>query len=265
MSNPDHYKIDGIKEIFSYGLISPIALDSKVIIDTFNKEVELGTAIPMIEPHIDDPLGKKRAQWNRYLSKYFSKLLADDNIHKIIYEITHKALLDYICNDVECVDDITKKFVEHMVTEIGNEAYESKIKYSITAMLNIEKRPQVSIFEIARYLCQMYSEYFTFTGGIFEPFQRDNTKLKVEVYGKEWNDAYLRVVSEKLIENCYRNVAVNLLDRMVEKLLEKCIDIFNKDYAQKEQNKVREKTDKLIEIRSIIASYEVEKRKCNIE
>ena len=263
-SSPNNYKKDKIKKRFSYGLVSPIALDNRIIADNFSDELELSIALPMIDLYIDDPQGKKRLNWNKDLSKYFSKLLTDDNIHKIIYEVTHEALLEYLYNDVEQVDELTKKFAEYMVTEIGNEAYESKIKYSITAMLNIEKRPQVSMFEMTRYFAQMHPEYFTFTGNFMESFTKNRSKLKIEVYGKEWNNAYLRVVSDKLIENCYRNVAVNLLDRMVEKLLEMTIDIFNKDHALKEQNKVREKTDKLTEIRNIVASHDT-KNKCNYE
>lgn len=252
--NPANFKEDGIKELFSYGLVSPVFIDNQTIRNTFIKEIELGLSVPMIDLIIDDPLGKKRAQWNRNLQGYFAKLLADDNIHKIIHDITEKLLLEYIYNDPEGTDDLTKKFAEYMIKEIGNEAYESKIKYSITAMINIEKRPQVSIFEIVRYITQMYPKYFTFHGKFFESMSRETNKLKVEVYSEEWNEAYLKVVSDKLTENCYRNVAVNLLDRMVEKLIEMCFDMFNKENAMKEQAKVNDKVNKLMELRNIIIS-----------
>ena len=252
--DPNNYKIDGIKELFSYGLVSPIFIDNATIKNMFNKEINLAMTVPMLEIFIDDALGKKRAQWNRYLNSYFSKLLNDDNIHKIIHDITEKLLLEYIYNDPEGYDDLTKKFAEYMVKEIGNEAYESKIKYSITATLNLEKRPQVSIFEIIRYIGQMYPNYFKFEGRLFESFARENHKFKLEVYSEEWNEAYLRVVCDKLTENSYRNVAVNLLDKMVEKLLELCMDLFNKENAIKEQNKINEKVAKLTEIKNIIIS-----------
>ena len=254
-SNPSEYKIDGIKELFSYGLVSPIFIDNKTIETMFNKEIHLATSVPMFDIFIDDPLGKKRAQWNKYLNSYFSKLLNDDNIHKIIHDVTEKLLLDYIYDNPEGYDDLTKKFAEYMIREIGNEAYESKIKYSITATINLEKRPQISIFDILRYVTQMYPHYFTFNGDFFESYVHENKKIKLEVYSPEWNEAYLKVVCDKLTENSYRNVAVNLLDRMVEKLLELCMDLFNKENAVKEQTKITEKTIKLTQIRNIIASY----------
>lgn len=258
-SAPQDYKEDGIKELFSYGLVSPVFMDNQMISKMFSRELKLGMAVPMVDLFIDDPLGKKRAQWNRYLRGYFSRLLVDDNIHKIVHDVTEKLLIEYIYNDIEGADDLTKKFAEYMIKEIGNEAYESKIKYSITAMINIELRPHVAVSEVVRHIAQMYPSYFTFHGKFFESFSRERKCLKIEVYGEEWNEAYLKVVSDNLTENCYRNVAVNLLDRMVEKLLEMCIDMFNKENAIKEQNKVKEKTEKLVEIRNIIATFSSKK------
>ena len=153
-------------------------------------------------------------------------------------------------------DALTKKFGEYMIKEIGNQAFEEKIKYSITAMINLEKRPQISIFEIIRYIAQMYHKYFTFNN-TFVDYYTEKRKLKIEIYGKEWNDAYLKVVSDKIAENCYRNVAVNLLDRMVEKLLEMSFDMFNKENTLREQNKINDKIEKLNEIKSIIELYVV--------
>jgi hypothetical protein len=260
-SDPKAYKSDGIKELFSYGLVSPIFIDNKIITNIFQNEATFAASIPMFEIFIDDPLSKKRMEWNRSLNTYFAKLLQDDKIHKTIHDITEKLLLEYIYNDPEGCDDITRKFAEYMIIEIGNQAYESNIKYSITATLNLERRPQVSIFEIARYITQMYPKYFTFDGSFTESLFRDGRKIKLEVYGKEWNEAYLRVVGDKLTENSYRNVAVNLLDRMVEKLLELCMDLFNKENAVKEQTKINEKAMKLGEIRTIIASYSSNKNR----
>jgi len=254
-NDPTKFITDGFKYLFSYGLVSPIPIDNQTIKNAARIEISLATSLPLIEYIINDPLGKKRVQWNRQLNTYFSKLLTDDNIHTLIHNITETRLLEYIYNDPEGFDDLTKKFAEYMIKEISDEAYESKIKYSITAMLNLEKRPQVSIYEISRYIAQMYPAYFTFTGKFFEFYSRESKKLNVEVYGDEWNEAYLKVVTDNLTENCYRNVAVNLLDRMVEKLLEMTMDLFNRENALKEQNKVTDKINKLNEIKEIISSY----------
>lgn len=133
--------------------------------------------------------------------------------------------------------------------------YESKIKYSISAMINIEKKLTISLVEIVRHLTQIYSKKFLYTGGFFEDLTRNNQKLKIEIYGDAWDEAYLRAIADKLVENCYRNVAVNLLDRMVEKLLEMTMDIINKKHAEHEKNKITEKIIKLNELKKIISGY----------
>ena len=77
----------------------------------------------------------------------------------------------------------------------------------------------------------------------------------VEVYGEEFNEAYLRAVSNKLSDNIYRNVAVNLLDNMVRNLLEMTIDMFNKDTVEKETLRVTDKIRQLEKIKKILTSF----------
>lgn len=230
------------KELFSHGVGSPIFIDNSKLDETYYNEMVLGTSLPLIQPTIDDNLGTKRKEWNKQLNTYFSKLLKDDTIHKIIKDTTLKLLLEYIYDDPECSDPMSRKFAEYMVNEIGNEAFESKIRYSITAMLNLEKRPNVSIFELLRYFVSTHPEIFKIPDSIL--FTPQIKKYKLDVYGKEWIHAYSSVVIDNLAENCYRNVAVNLLDKMVEKLLEMTMDMFHKENALKEQNKVNEKINR---------------------
>ena len=206
----------------------------------------------MISFKPDDNLGLKRKEWSDQLHTYISKLLKDDTIHKIIKDNTLKLLLEYIYSDPDCTDAISRKFAEYMVEEIGNEAFESKIKYSITAMLNLEKRPNVSIFELMRYFIKDHPDILKMPDYLL--FMPEVKKYIFEVYGQDWMNAYSNVVIDNLSENCYRNVAVNLLDKMVEKLLEMTIDMFHKENALKEQNKVNDKMKKLVEIKEILLS-----------
>lgn len=256
LSHSIDYEKDSIKELFSYGLLSVVFLDNTILKAAFKNEEKLAMAIPLIDLYTNDPLGKKRNESNKMLNRCFSRLLEDDKIHKMIREITEIQLLNYIQEDAENCSELTKKFAEFMIKEIGDEAYESKIKYSITAMLNLEKRPQISIFEIVRYIAQMNPNYFRFEANIFESLIQTKQKLKVEVYGEEWTNAYMQVVGDKLTENCYRNVAVNLLDQMVTRLLEVCFDMFNKTNVEKQKRKIEEKVNKLEEIRDIVKTFE---------
>lgn len=264
-TNPTNYQIDGIKELFSYGSLTPTFIDTTTISNALKEEQHLAACINMIDLVVDDPLNIKRLQWNKYLNIYFNKLLHDDNIHRIIHDITQDLMLEYIYNESEEHDEVTKKFAEYMIKEISNEAYESNIRYSVTAILNLEKRPEISVIELARYITQMYPNVFTFHGGMTETFFHENRKLKVEVYGDDWNEAYLRVVCDKMAYNCYRNVAVNLLDKMVRKLIEMSLDMTNKEQALKEQNKVTQKMQMLKGVKEIIQTHANAPRKSQEE
>jgi hypothetical protein len=244
-----------MKEMFSFSLVSPQFITSESIKRAYNNEISLATTIPMIDPHLDDPLGKKRAQFNRKLNIYFSKLLKDDVIHKIVHDVTVKQMLQYIYRDPETHDELSKKFAEYVINEISNEVHETKIKYGITAMLNLEKRPRASTTEHIRYVAQKYPEYFTFKGGFFEPIMKNSKKFSLEYYGDIWSEAYMKVLSDNVVENCYRNVAVNLLDPMIDKVLLFSFDIMNKERLKTHQLKINEKVEKLVEIRDIVSSY----------
>lgn len=253
-SDPDLYKTDTFKELFCFGLLAPTTTDNNTVRKALENESLLSCTLPLFDFIIDDPLGKKRLQWNKYLNNYFNSLLTNDNIQNIIHKITVDKLIEYIEGDIEQVN-ISKTFVEYMIKEISNEAYETHIRYSIAAIINIEKRPLISLVEVARHLTQIYHDKFVFRGGFFELFSRNNKKLVVQVYSDHWNEAYLRAVADKIVENCYRNVAVNLLDKMVERLLGMTISMINKKNAEKEKSKVTDKINKLHELRIIITKY----------
>lgn len=262
---PDSYRTDSIKDLFSYGLLSPVFVDNPTIQTAFDNEAHLAMSLPLIELYTNDPLGKNRTESNKMLNKCFSKLLQNNTIHKMVRDITEQQLLKYIQEDTDNCNELTQKFAEFMITAISDEAYETKINYSITAMLNIEKRPLISLFEVLRYIGQMHPEYFTSKGeGFVGSFLNSKPKLRIQIYGKEWNLAYLRVVGDKLTENCYRNVAVNLLDQMVTKFLELCFDMFNKANIEKQGKKIDEKINELEKIKRIILSiHNVESSICD--
>lgn len=255
-TNVKDFEYDGFKELFSFGLRSPILINSDTINKAVEKEMKLALSCPLFDIIENDPMGKKKLSWNRYLNRYFQNLLVDDNIENTVYEITETMILKYLHDtDHGEIDELTRKFSEYIVKEIGSEAYEEKMRFSMRSLINLEKRPHISLNEMIRELSQLYKEKLIFKGGIMEFFRGNKQKIEVEIYGEEWNYAYLRVVAEKLTENFYRNVAVNLLDQMVEKLLEMTIDMFNKENAMKEKNRVTDKINQLQELKENISKF----------
>lgn len=244
------------REIFSMGSLSPSHIDNKNLADIFRQEIIIGTILELFEITTDDHLGIKKQEWIDELNSYISRLLKDETIHKIIKDNTLKLLLEYIYNDPDCNDATSRKFAEFMIHKIGNEIFESHIKYSITAMLTIEKRPIVDIHEIVRYFIATHPEFLKLPEYIF--VMPEYKKIILEIYGPEWRSAYNKVLVNNIANNCYRNVAVNLLDKMVQKLLEMTFDMFHKENASKEQIKVDEKMKTLQNIREILLSSKIE-------
>lgn len=241
------------RDLFSYGLISPIFVNTEALDHSLKFETVLGCSIPFIQFTIDDPLGKKRTAWYNYLQNYFNTLLSNDILLNLVYEITEKNILDYILSSNNSIDDLTRQFSEFLIKEIGSETYESKIRFSIQAMINTEKRPNISILELVRHIHIQNPHYFQYHHGLFGKYIGKH-KMNIEIYGSIWNNAYLSAVAESLAENIYRNVAVNLLDKMVEKLLEMTIDMFNKEHCLKTSEKLNKKILTLKSIRDILTS-----------
>jgi hypothetical protein len=186
------FKKDSFKPLLSSGIIAPIFVDNFTLKKSLKNEKMLYLAIQMIDLQIDDPLGKKRLAWFKYIDNYFSQLLKDDFIHNKIFEITQKLLNNYISTTE--TDDSIKKFTQFLIKEVSLTAFQENIKYSITAFLNIEKRPNVSLTEILRYFITVHPEAFSFNGKMFELLRKEKRKIVLEVYSEEWNDAYLKAV-----------------------------------------------------------------------
>ena len=254
-SSPEFYRNDHFADLFRYGLVSPLVADNESIQHACRTECMLGSSMPIVKFYKNDPLGKERAQWNRSLGRFFDSLLKDDKIQGIVYDITISRVLQYIKSDSDLeADDLAHKFAEYIVREIGSKAYEENIQFSIKSMIMTEKRPNISQSELTRHIAQMHPEKFTFKGTFFELFSTREC-LHVEVYGSTFNEAYIKAVASRLSDNIYRNIAVNLLDNMVRKLLEMTIELFNKDTVEKETIRVNEKLEKLRMTETILRRF----------
>lgn len=254
-TNPEMLYKEGFEELFSYGLVSPIVVDNFSVKNNYKNVVLMAQALDMFDFVVNDPLGEKKLEWSKNLKRYFSSLQKDDLIQKLVYDITIKELLEYIREEGDTSCELTQEFASYIVKEIGSEAYTNNIKYTIQSMLNIEKRPSINPIEIAEKIIHMYPDQFKFESGWFTYWRKDMKKIQVDVYGPVWSKAHLMTVSDNLIKNCDRTIGVCFLDKMVQKLLEMTIDMFNREFALKEQNKIAAKKEDLKDLRLIIGKY----------
>ena len=241
-------KSDDIHEMLNSGLISPINFDNQSIKEAYIKESELAVLMSTILFKIDDPLNKKKMAWVKYLEKYFSTLQNQGYLQNKIYEITEKMLIQYINSSNE--DEITKNFTEYIIKEIGQKAFEEKMRYSISTLINIEQRPNVNMFDIVKHIIEItktshldYANFWSIHKLLFSP---NSNKIEIELYSDIWNKAYLKSIIKDISFNCYRIVSVNLVNKMVENLLIKIIGL-NKENSQKENDEINEKIQLLNE------------------
>jgi len=164
-----------------------------------------------------------------------------------------KHVLNYVNEQKE--SPLATRFAEFLISEISNSALEKNIKNSIRALVNMQKRPLVSSFELTRNFAQLYPKHFTYQGGMADIWNKDSRPLLIEVFGDAWNYAYLRSVANQLANDSYRNIAVNLLDKLVVKILEMTIDLFNKENVHKEKQKVNTRIETLKKLENVVQSY----------
>src|SRR5690606_13159477 len=154
-------------------------------------------------------------------------------------------------------EEISKSFTEYIVHSIGQLAFEDKIRYNISSLVNIEQRPYVNIYDIIKKILHLtksnyfdYEQYWSISYCI-----RNNSrnKISLSLYSDLWNRVYLITVIDRLALNCYRIVAVNLVNKMVENLLNMVIGL-NKETSQKEQHIIKEKISILKQMKSDINS-----------
>lgn len=245
---------DKFSTLFNFGLLSPVLVDERTINEAFSDEIILGYIATNIHFHLDDYLGRKRFKWAGELSKAFDKLLKDSNIQQIIYDITQEKILEYI-RESDDQNNLSDAFAEHIVKEIGEIAYEEKIRFSIEAVVNNEKRPNINAFELCRKLAGSYAGYFKNINKHASLFH-NVPKIIVEVYGDEWTEAYMNIVAERLANNFYRTVTTNFFDIMMEKCLEMVMDMANKETLNKRQNKISEAIYELNNLKSELSKYE---------
>lgn len=234
--------MDDVHEMLNSGLISPLGMNDHTLQKAYEKEITIATLMPIFELKVDDPHNIKKMAWNKYLEKYFSSLQQSSVLQNQVYSITERMLLEYINNDNN--DEISKHFTEYIIRNIGQNAFEEKMRYSIGSLVNIEQRPYVSVYDVIRQIILItkspYLDYLQFYT-IRRMFGRPNcNKITLTLYSDLWNRIYLMTVIDRLALNCYRIVAVNLVNKMVENLLSMVISL-NKENSQKEGEKISDK------------------------
>lgn len=246
-----------LHDMLNSGLISPISINNDTLRSAFDKESTIAALLPSFELKVDDPLNHKKVAWMKYLEHYFSSLQSSNTLQNKVYEITETMLLDYINSSND--DELSKHFTEYIIRNIGQTAFEEKMRYSISCLVNIEQRPYVNIYDVIKQVIAItkssyldYSQFYKIRRMFSSP---NSNKIELILYSDLWNRVYLITVINRLALNCYRIVAVNLVNKMVENLLSMVINL-NKESSLLETNKIKEKIEILQQTRTYIKQLE---------
>lgn len=126
----------------------------------------------------------------------------------------------------------------------------------ISSLLNIEKRPNINLMEMSRNLSQIYEEHFTFKKlSLIRCLFTKKYMINVDVYGPFWTKAYINTVITRFSHDCFRIIAVHLLDEMVAKLLERTFDSLDEKHNMVQEQKLTDKVNRLVDIRNIMVSF----------
>jgi GTP-binding protein EngB required for normal cell division len=246
----DNIKDNALHSIFCNGNLYQISINSDFR-QAYKNETDLAMMFGVFEfnPNVEST---KKKDWVQYLEKYFSALHKDNTLQDIVYNITEKMIIEHITSN-DKFDEVTVKFSEYLVKEIGSKSYEANIKYSINNLIKIEEEPNLNMMEIIRELVQIIDpDQLELDNGWI--WKKNANKIKIDLYSELFNIAYLRYVINNVAYNCYRIVIVNLVEKMIYELLTVVLSL-NKENVVKENAEINAKISALLALRNILSNY----------
>lgn len=249
---------EDIHELLNTGMLTHSNISNEVLEKSFNNEASLASLMLAFDLDINDPMGHNKFSWNKYLEKFFSSLQSNNTLCDNVYQITEDMLLEYIENSDDDDDETSRNFTEYIVKNIGHNTFEEKMRYSISCLVNIEQRPYINMFDIIKQVIKItkssyldYNQFYTIRRLLSSP---NSNKIELKLFSKLWNRAYLLTVIDRLSFNCYRIVAVNLVNKMVENLLHMFLNL-NKETSKQENEIINQKINVLQNIKDIFLNF----------
>ena len=180
-----------LHKMLNSGLISSVTINNETLQKAFKKESTIAALIPIFELSVNDPLNIKRMELNNYLGRYFSSLQNNNVLQDKVYNIIEEMLFEYISSTSD--DELSKHFIKYIVKTIGQSAFEDKMRYTISSLVNIEQRQYVNIYDILRQIIIITkSPYLDFTQfyRVRRMFSNPNSnKINLELYSDLWNQS----------------------------------------------------------------------------
>lgn len=243
-------------DLFSYGAVSPIPFHNTSLYNSFDICRKNGVLRSYINFYCDtENVGFERMEWYKFIERYFKNIEHNTDIDNLVYDITERMLLEYIYEDKDLNDELTKKFAEYVVKLIGSKAYEDTLRFAINTCVTSEQEPEVDTDKLVSNIIKNNPDMFKIPTDITGYYFNRTKVVHVKVFGHEFNKAYIQCAMQNIASKCARIVNVHLMKRMVPKSIEMLMDISNKENAMKEKSDINDKIYALEDIKKVLNKF----------
>ena len=131
--------------------------------------------------------------------------------------------------------ELARLYFSYLTTNIANRIKKDGLEQEMEGMVAREKRPCPELLavqnELAKQLMYPTPKYSV----LADLFGDDQSKMVVTVFGKEWTEAYLGLVSKRISDDMFRIQAVRLLERLVFESISFSLNMFSKGDSVKHE------------------------------
>lgn len=289
----ENYDLDRFKRMFIFGENCPDKIDDKTSAKIMTDFLKSRLLLKYFGITFPDDMNQSRGQWVDRLQSSIHDTLEkreiissgnktdkkenieseivtlrtvkyDDDLPKIIFDLT-MIQLNHFVDNVQMQKDtsrtrLARKFAKYLLEQIGTEIY-SVMETALKCTINKEQRPLPQlgdiIYDVAKKIKHPENHK-----GIFRNLLLNGTipVKTVTIYKKEFTEAYFENLADKLTDELFRECAVDFLDPIIFKCIQKTLTMFSENKLMFETKKHNEKLAELESVRNTLQSaYDVYK------
>jgi len=242
------FNVDRLRRMFIFGENSPEKETDAIFHNLKDKFVEMGGLLSFFIFRIPDDRNAMRVRWVENLSRCVSCLIdreAETNLQSMSYGLIMSELEQFInCIQIDNPNpektELAREFGKYLFEKIGKQIYGQGLREAIYHHLNTEKRPDPDFHALGRELTKItgHPKYFM---SWFSNCER----LDIDLYGAEWTQAYANMLVNRVTDNLFKTIGVNLLDPLIEEAIRYSLQAFRGDRVAEEASRQSEQIKEL--------------------
>ena len=237
------FNVDRLRRMFIFGENSPEKETDSIFHNLKDKFLEMGALLSFFTFRIPDDRNTTRVKWVEDLGRSVNGLIdrgAADNLQEMSYGLIMNDLEQFI-NSIQIDNpnpektELAKEFGKYLFDKIGKQIYGKGLGEAIYHQLNTEKRPDPDFHALGRELAKI-----TKRPKQFSHWFSDCERTDIDLYGPEWTQAYANMLTNRVTDNLFKTIGVNLLDPLIEEAIRYSLQTFRGDHVAEEASKQAE-------------------------